>query len=195
MKLPVYPFLIVAMMATVSCTTVTTETDTQARIKQGVPGGEFIETTRLEATVTAIDSTRRKITLVTRKGEKFTVNPGPEVENFDQIRVGDQLKVSFTEEITVRMAKPGEKPEDGGEAEFDFAPRGSKPGIMTSETYQAVATVTDIDLKKRKATLRFQDGTTKKFDVRKDVDLTRHKAGEKVIIRGKETFSIQIEKP
>ena len=66
---------------------------------------------------------------------------------------------------------------------------------MTSETYQVVATVTAIDLKKRKATLQFQDGATKKFDVRKDVDLTRHKTGEKVVIRGKETFSIQIEKP
>ena len=182
-------------MAAVSCTTVTTETDTQTKIKQGVPGGEFVETTRLEATVTAIDTAKRKVALVTRKGEKFTVNPGPEVENFDQIRIGDQLKVAFTEEITVRMAKPGEKPEDGGEAEFEFAPRGSKPGVMTSETYQVVATVTAIDLKKRKATLQFQDGTTKKFDVRKDVDLTRHKAGEKVVIRGKETFSIKVENP
>ena len=112
----------VAIMAAVSCTSVTTETDTQTKINQGVPGGEFVETTRLEATVTAIDSAKRKVSLVTRKGEKFTVNPGPEVENFAQIRVGDQLKVAFTEEITVRMAKPGEKPADGGEAEFDFAP-------------------------------------------------------------------------
>ena len=155
MKPPVYPILTAAIMAAVSCTTVTTETDTQTKIKQGVPGGEFVETTRLEATVTAIDTAKRKVTLVTRKGEKFTVNPGPEVENFDQIRIGDQLRVAFTEEITVRMAKPGEKPKDSGEAEFEFAPRGSKPGVMTSETYQVVATVTAIDQKKRKATLQF----------------------------------------
>jgi len=185
----------VAIIAAVSCTTITTETDTQTNIKQGVPGGEFVETTRLDATVTTIDTAKRKVSLVTRKGEKFTITAGPEVENFDQIRIGDQLKVAYTEEITVRMAKPGEKAEDRGEAEFDISPRGSKPGVMTSETYQAVATVSAIDLKKRKATLQFQDGTTKKFDVRKDVDLTRRKVGEKVVIRGKETFSIKVEKP
>lgn len=185
----------VAIMAAVSCTTLSTETDTRTHIKQGVPGGEFVQTTRLDATVTAIDTARRKVSLVTRKGEKFAINAGPEVENFGQIRIGDQLKVAYIEEISVRMAKPGEKTEDGGEAEFDFAPRGSKPGAMTSETYQVTATVTAIDLKKRTATLQFQDGTTKKFDVRKDVDLTRHKTGEKVVIRGKETFSIKIEKP
>lgn len=185
----------VAIMAAVSCTTITTETDTRTNIKQGVPGGEFVETTRLDATVTAIDTAKRKVSLITPKGEKFTITAGPEVENFGQIRIGDQLKVAYTEEISVRMAKPGEKAEDGGEAEFEFAPRGSKPGVMTSETYQVIATVSAIDLKKRKATLQFQDGTTKKFDVRKDVDLTRHKTGEKVVIRGKETFSIKVEKP
>jgi hypothetical protein len=66
---------------------------------------------------------------------------------------------------------------------------------MTSETYQVTATVTTIDQKKRKATLQFPDGSTKKFDVRKDVDLTRHKVGEKVVIRTTETFAIKMEKP
>lgn len=189
------PILAAAIVAAVSCTSLTTETDTRTHIKEGVPGGEFVETTRLEATVTAIDTAKRKVTLVTPKGEKFTIDAGPEVENFDQIRIGDQLKVTYTEEINIRMAKPGEKIKDDGEAIFEFAPRGSKPGVMTSETYQTVATVTAIDLKKRKATLQFQDGSTKKFDVRKDVDLTRRKVGEKVIIRGKESFSIKVEKP
>jgi hypothetical protein len=195
MKIPQLLILPVVLMATVSCTTITAETDTQAKIKQGVPGGEVVKTSRINATVTAIDTARRKVSLVTRKGEKFAVTAGPEVENFNRIRIGDQLNVTYTEEVVVRMAKPGEKIEDGGEAVFDIAPRNSKPGVMTSETYQVTATVTTIDQKKRKATLQFPDGSTKKFDVRKDVDLTRHKVGEKVVIRTTETFAIKMEKP
>ena len=195
MKIPQLLILPVVLMATVSCTTITAETDTQAKIKQGVPGGEVVKTSRINATVTAIDTARRKVSLVTRKGEKFAVTAGPEVENFNRIRIGDQLNVTYTEEVVVRMAKPGEKIEDGGEAVFDIAPKNSKPGVMTSETYQVTATVTTIDQKKRKATLQFPDGSTKKFDVRKDVDLTRHKVGEKVVIRTTETFAIKMEKP
>jgi hypothetical protein len=193
---PTYLIILpVAMMAASSCTSITAETDTQARIKQGVPGGEIVQTSRINATVTAIDTAKRKVSLVTRKGEKFAVTAGPEVDNFDKVRIGDQLSVTYTEQVIVRMAKPGEKTDDVGEAVFDIAPRHSKPGVMTSETNQVTATVTAIDLKKRQATLRFPDGFSKKFDVRRDVDLNKRKVGEKVVIRTTETFAIKMEKP
>ncbi len=195
MKLTYLLLLSAAIMAAVSCTTITAETDTQTKIKQGVPGGEVVQTTRINATVTAIDTARRKVSLVTRQGEKFSVIADPEVDNFDQIHIGDQLKVTYTEKVIARMAKPGEKTEDVGEAEFDMAPRGSKPAMMTSETYQVTATVIAIDHKKRKATLRFPDGTSKKFDVRNDVDLGRHKVGDRVVIRTTETFAMKMEIP
>ena len=195
MKATYATLLAVAIMAAASCTSIKPETDTQTKIQHGVPGGTVVQTSRIEATVTAIDAAKRKVTLVTRKGEKFKVTAGPEVDNFDQVRVGDQLKVTYTEELIVRMAKPGEKTQDTGEAEFDIAPRNAKPGVMTSETYQVTATVAAIDMKKRQATLQFPDGYTKKFKVRPDVDLTKHKVGEKVVIRTTETFAIKMEKP
>jgi hypothetical protein len=195
MKATYTSILAVASMAAASCTSIKPETDTQTKIQQGVPGGTVVQTSRIEATVTAIDTAKRKVTLVTRKGEKFKVTAGPEVDNFDQVRVGDQLKVTYTEELIVRMAKPGEKTEDSGEAEFDIAPRNAKPGLKTSETYQVTATVAAIDMKKRQATLSFADGYTKTFKVRPDVDLTKRKVGEKVVIRTSETFAIKLEKP
>ncbi len=195
MKPTCLTLLAVAIMAATSCTGIEPDTDTQTKVSQGVPGGTVVQTSRIDATVTAIDSANRKVTLVTRKGEKFKVSAGPEVDNFDRIRIGDQLKVTYVEELIVRMAKPGEKTEDTGEAVFDIAPRHAKPGIMTSETYQVTATVAAIDPKKHKATLRFPDGHTRKFDVRPDVDLTKHKVGEKVVIRTTETFAIKMEKP
>ncbi len=195
MKATCLTLLTVAIMAAPSCTSIRPDTDTQTKIRQGVPGGTVVQTSRIDATVTAIDTAKRKVTLVTRKGEKFKVTAGPEVENFDQVHVGDQLEVTYTEELIVRMAKPGEKTGDTGEAEFDIAPRNAKPGFKTSETYQVTATVAAIDLKKRQATLSFADGYNKKFKVRPDVDLTKHKVGDKVVIRTTETFAIRMEKP
>lgn len=184
-----------AILTAVSCTTIKPETDTKVNMKQGVPGGEVVQTSKITATVTGIDAAKRKVTLVTKDGSKMTVKAGPEIVNFDQIRIGDQLKATLTEDIVVRMAKPGEKTDDTGSAMIDLAPVGAKPGATMVETYQFTATVSAIDLKKRKAKLLFQDGSSKTVKVREDVDLTKHKVGEKVVIRSTETLAIQMEKP
>jgi Cu/Ag efflux protein CusF len=188
--------LLPAILATfVSCTTIQAETDTQTKIKEGVPGGEVVQTTRITATVTAIDAAKRKITFVTPNDEKLVLKAGPEVANFDQIRIGDQLKVTLTEKVLVRMAKPGEKTADTGAGLIGLAPIGAKPGLLTAEVQQATGTVTKIDLKKHKVTLQFADGSTETVAVRKDVDLTKHQVGEKVVIEVSEAFAILIEKP
>lgn len=195
MKAPRFLILPFAMMAMVSCTTITPETSTQGKFKQGVPGGEVVQTSRIDATVTAIDTARRRVTLVTPDSGNLTVTAGPDVVNFDQIRVGDQLKITLTEETIVRMAKPGEKTEDLAEYSVTAARKGAKPGVTSSETLQVIATVKAIDLKKHKATLLLSNGSTKTIAVRPDVDLTKRRIGEKVVIRITEVFAIRIEKP
>ncbi|MEN9974980.1 MAG: hypothetical protein RLZZ282_986 [Verrucomicrobiota bacterium] len=185
----------VALTALVSCTTIKTESTSSAKIKQGVPGGEVVQTTKIRATVTGIDAAKRKITLVTPDGQKLKVIAGPEVVNFAQIRIGDQLKVTLTEQLVIRMAKPGEKNQDGEAAFIGLAPVGAKPGAVSAGVYQATATVTAIDTKHHKATLKFTDGTSKNVTVRQDVDLTTRKVGEKVVIRTTEVLAVLIEKP
>jgi len=199
MKIPhrlIVPVLLpFATLAAISCTSITPETRTAASVKQGVPGGEVVQTHKITATVTGIDNAKRKVTLVTRDGKKFTVTAGPGVANFKQIRIGDQLTATLTEQIVIRMAKPGEKTVDGSAAMVGLAPVGAKPGAMAAETAQVTATVSAIDLKHHKATLRFADGSTKTVAVRQDVDLTKRKIGEKVVIRSTEMFAILLEKP
>ena len=63
MKLHLLLILPVAITALVGCTTIQTESRTSAKIKQGVPGGEVVQTTQIRATVTGIDTAQRKITL------------------------------------------------------------------------------------------------------------------------------------
>ena len=175
------PLLILPVVLTAlqSCSGILAETESITKFKPGEPGGEVVETSRINATVTAIDPAERKITLVTPNHEKLVVTAGPGVANFDQVRIGDQLKVTITEAVVVRMAKPGEKLEDGGTALIGLAPVGDKPGALSAETYQVTGTVTAIDQKRRKATLQFADGTSRKVKVRDDVDLSKRKVGER----------------
>src|SRR5512134_3592694 len=88
------------MLAFTSCSsTPKIEPTTTAVYQQGVPGGIIVETYKNTATVTAIDAANRKVTLVTPDGRKETFKAGPEVVNFDQIRIGDQVKATLTEQL------------------------------------------------------------------------------------------------
>lgn len=163
-----------------------------AAFVEGTAGGIFVETSEITAKVAAIDPASRKVTLVSDDGIKQVVQVGPEAINFDQIRVGDQLTVTATEQLAVEMSAPGDT--DGGAALVALAPRGAKPGGLVAEAVQVSGTITAIDADKRTATLGFEDGATRTFPVRSDVDLSQRKVGEKVTFRVTEMMALHVQK-
>lgn len=173
----------------------TGDTSAAAVVAEGVPGGGVVATYELTASVAAIDKASRKITFVDAAGIKKTVKAGPEIINFDQIRVGDQLKITATEQLVVSVAGTGETLSDGGAQLVALAPKGAKPGAIMAETTLVTAKVTAIDAGHHQATLQFEDGTTRTFPVRPDVDLGKRKVGDSVVIRITEALAIQVAKP
>jgi translation elongation factor P/translation initiation factor 5A len=185
-----------AMLALTSCSSAPQgEGATMVAAEKGVPGGVMVETYQTTATVTAVDAASRKVTLVTPDGTKTTFKAGPEVVNFPQIQVGDQVKATVAEQLVVFLRKNGEPANDGEAALVALAPVGAKPGVFMANTVEVTAKVEAIDLEHRKATLRFPDGKSKTFKVRKDVDLTKGKLGDEVVIRTTEALAITVEKP
>jgi translation elongation factor P/translation initiation factor 5A len=185
-----------AMLALTSCSsTPQGEGSTMVAAQKGVPGGVIVETYKVTATVTAVDAASRKVTLIMADGSKTTVKAGPEVVNFDQIQVGDQVKATVAEQLVVFVRKNGEPANDGEAAAVALAPVGAKPGVVMANTVEVTAKVEAIDLGRRKATLRFPDGQSKTFRVRPDVDMTKAKLGDEVVIRTTEAVAISVEKP
>jgi translation elongation factor P/translation initiation factor 5A len=154
-----------------------------------------VETYKSSATVTAVDASARTVTVVSPEGAKATFKAGPEVINFDQIHVGDQIKATLTKELVVFLRKPGEPAADGEAAAIALAPKGTKPGIVMANTEEVTAKVTAINLKRHEATLLFPDGKSKIVKVRPDVDLARAKLGEEVVIRTTQAVALKVEKP
>jgi hypothetical protein len=187
-----------ALLIFTACSTATPppppEGQSTAAFQKGVPGGVIVNTVDVSARVTAIDKAKRKVTLLAPDGEKYTVKVGPEAVNFDQIRVGDLVKAAVTEELVVYLEEEGTPSSEGAAGVVALAPKGAKPGGLVAQTRQVIATVTAIDRTKRTATLRFDDGTTKTFPVREDIDLSRHEVGERVVFRVTEMIAISVEK-
>jgi len=164
-------------------------------IRPTVPGGAVVKVVELRATVTAIDSANRQLTLLGQEGIRQTVTVGPEVANFPQIQVGDEVKVRGTEALVVQMADSGASAGDGAAAALATAPEGAKPAAAAGGTIQIVGTILAIDEPTRLVTLQFEDGSTHKFPVRADVDLSKRKAGERVVFRYSAMMAASVEKP
>jgi hypothetical protein len=164
-------------------------------IQEGVPGGVIVNTLDVSARVTAIDTSNRKVTLLGPDGDKFTFKVRPEAVNFDQIRVGDLVNATVTEELVVYLDEEGASAPDGSAAVVALAPKGAQPGGLVAETVQVTAKVIAIDQTNRTATLQFEDGSSKTLHVRDDIDLSRRKVGEKVVFQVTEMIAISVEKP
>ena len=171
------------------------ESTSSTTYQKGVPGRVVVETYKLNATVTGMDTAERKLTLTSSDGKQTTVKCGPEIVNYDQIHVGDQVKVRATSELAVAMADASTPSGISGAGLVTLAPKGGQPGGLMAETQQYTATVTEIGLKRHEATLRLPDGTTRKFAVRKDVDLSQRKVGEQVVVRVTTAMAVSVEKP
>jgi len=196
LKLVTLALLPAATLIITSCSsTPEGESATMVAGQKGEPGGIVVDTHKITATVNAIDAASRKITLVTPDGTKTTFKAGPEVVDFNQIQVGDQVKAMVAEQLVVFVRKSGEPASDGAAGLVALAPVGAKPGVLMANTEEVTAKVEAIDLQRRKATLRFPDGKSKTFKVRKDVDLTKAKLGDDVVFQTTEALAITVEKP
>jgi len=160
----------------------------------GVAGGTASRVIKATATVTAIDPKTRKITLSTDDGTRATFTAPPEMHNFDQLRVGDKVNATLNEQLVVAVG-PATRPSDQYAAAVLRAPKGAHPGAMSAETFQTTATVTAIDTAKRTATMKFVDGDTATVPVRPDVDLTKYKVGDSVVIRITQQLMLLVERP
>jgi len=171
------------------------ETTRTTIYKEGVPGGVIVETTTLHATVVAINTTNRAVTVAVADGRQKVIGCGPEVANFDQIRIGDQVNAVIKSELVLALPGADIPTVEASVAAAALAPKGDKPGGVITQMQEYTATVTDINQRRREVTLRLPDETTRTFPVRPDVDLSQRKVGQQVAVRVTVAVAISVEAP
>jgi Cu/Ag efflux protein CusF len=113
------------------------------------------QTVKLTGTITAIDAATRAITLKGPQGKEITVTAGPEVKNFAQMKVGDQVDAEYVEALTLELKKGGGKAvartEQTGAA---TAKPGERPAGVVGRQVTVVADVVDVNAATQTVTLR-----------------------------------------
>lgn len=184
-------------------------------VEKGIPGGTIIEYIQISAKVIAVDTDHRKLTLQKSNGDELLIKVGPEAVNFNQIKVDDLVKANVTKELVVHLAAKQPVSLDGGAVKslgyidtgevastpdgvsgiVALAQKGAQPGGIIAGTVQVTATVTEIDKVNNTVTLSLENGTTKTFPVRDDIDLDQRKIGENVVFHMTEMVAVSVEKP
>ena len=152
-----------------------------------------METIKLTAGVAAIDKATRTVTLKTAKGKMLDVVAGPEVKNFDQIKVGDQLVVQYAEALTLEVKKGGgvrEMVQDSGAVK---AKPGEKPAVAGAREVTIIADVIAVDPKKMTITVKGPRGRVVDLKVKNPEHFKVVKKGDQIEAVYTEALALSIE--
>jgi hypothetical protein len=129
---------------------------TGAVVAGSAPGKAGVaQTVKLTATITAIDKATRDVTLKGPEGNEVTVTVGPDVKNFANMKVGDQVDAQYAEAVTLELKKGGgQKVERTEQTAVKGAKPGEQPAGVVGRQVTIVADVIAVDPAKQTVTLR-----------------------------------------
>jgi len=105
-----------------------------------------VSTTReMVAAVDRVDARTRTIVVRGPDNKPQTLQLGPEVRNFEQIRRGDRVRLHYEEAIAVRMAAPGSSLEPETVVGAARAEPGARPAGGTMVATRARVRITAVD--------------------------------------------------
>lgn len=159
-------------------------------------GVEVSDAVVVIADVMAIDKVGRIVTLIGPEGNKVDIEAGDEVRNFDQIKLGDKVKVTYYESVALYLGIPGSQPEVDATQVVERAAKGERPGGMVARTIDVSASVRAIDRKKRELTLKLADGNVVEIEVDPSVKaFDTLKVGDSIHARLTRALAIAVEAP
>lgn len=145
------------------------------------------------ATITAIDAPNRRITLKTPQGRVSDMTVGPEARNFEQLRVGDKVTVTYQEALTVSLKK--------GKGELTMKEReiaersepGAKPGGTMGREVTVVAEVVSVNKDAQIVTVKGPRGRVMDLHVEDPAQMQDVKRGDRVQAVYTEAVAISVE--
>ena len=148
---------------------------------------------KVNATITAIDPATRAVTLKGPRGNEIAVTAGPDVKNFSQMKVGDNVAVEYVEAVTLELKKGAGKPVTRTE---DSALAGAKPGQTPAgaagRQVTVVADVVDVDTQNQRVTLKGPNRTVE-LKVRDPKQLAMIAKGDQVEAVYTEAIAVAVQ--
>ncbi|MBK6927483.1 MAG: hypothetical protein IPH15_07985 [Comamonadaceae bacterium] len=167
---------------------------TGAVVTANEPGKVAVaETVKASATVSAIDKATRKVSLKAASGKTFEVVAGPEVKNFDQVKVGDQLVVEYVQALTMQVKKGGGLRESTQSSDTAQAKPGQKPGAAEAREVTITADVLAVNPKAKTITVQGPNGNVVDLKVKNPEHFKAVKVGDQIEAVYVEAVAISVQ--
>ncbi|HEY3278715.1 MAG TPA: hypothetical protein VGJ94_19030 [Syntrophorhabdaceae bacterium] len=160
------------------------------------PGVVMVQSVSEKVNVESVDAAARTLTLKFPDGRMVAHKVDPSVKNFDQIKAGDEIKVTYAKSVALYVRKATDSPAQGEVRTVQVAPKGAKPGVVMTGTSEITARVEAIDYANRTVTLKGPEGNVATFSV--DERAKRFKAvkvGDDIVLRVTDAMVIAVETP
>jgi Cu/Ag efflux protein CusF len=148
---------------------------------------------KISATIQAIDTTSRTITLRDEKGNEDTFAVGDGVQRFNELKVGQRVNITYYESLVLQLVKPGEK---GGGPSLEAAlnrAKGALPAGSIATQEKATVTVKAVDMSVPSLTVTTPDGRTVTRKIEQKKYLEGVKPGDKIDITMTRAFVTSVE--
>jgi len=148
------------------------------------------------ATVTALEKEQRLLSLQGEGGRAMTIYVGPEVRNFEQIKVGDKVVATYQEAIAAAVTKPDQSVKEAQfGAESKRSAPGEPPGAEVSASLIATVTIDAVDAGTNTLTFRRDDGMVRTVHVQDEGAqkfIKGLKQGDQVTVTYTEALAISV---
>ncbi|MBF6986911.1 MULTISPECIES: hypothetical protein [unclassified Cupriavidus] len=134
--------------------------ESSVHVASGVGAMMATETVKTTATVVAIDSATRTVSLKDKQGKVTELQVGDDVRNFDQVRIGDVVAVEYKRALSVSMTRQTGMRSAIERETIERAPPGAKPGGSIGREVTVTADVVNVDRKTGMVTLKGPKGKT-----------------------------------
>lgn len=148
----------------------------------------------MTATITAIDTASRHVTLKGPDGKSETIYVPETVTRFPELKVGDVVTFKYTQSIGIRLQKPGDTTVGNVAAGVERG-AGPRPGAKAAAEVTIVVTLMSVDAKVPSATVKTEAGEVKTIKIRDAKNLEGYKPGDKVAITYVESLAIDVSTP
>lgn len=157
------------------------------------PQFESGEEVSVTATVVAIDYPSRMVTLKGPQGNLMDIFVGEDAYNFDQVKVGDLVDITYSRSVAVHLQKAGGEPSAVSGSGVTRAPKGQKPESTFSNVVEITARVENIDYDNRLVDIRGPYGNLIQVEVDDSVKNFKNiKKGDEVVVRYVEAVAISV---
>jgi hypothetical protein len=169
------------------------QSPTGATIVSSQPGrAAAAQVVKASVVVTSIDAANRGLTLKTADGRAFDVVAGPEVRNFEQIKVGDRVVAEYVRALTLELRKGGGVRQSTESTDAVRAQKGEKPGGAVGGRITILADVVDVNPKDKTISLRGPKGNVLVMDVQNPDQFKVVKKGDQVEAEYSEALAIAV---